>query len=51
MFEVILRDNKSGKEFTKVFWNETILKRFLMKVRKGKSLTLLQILNNSQLYD
>jgi hypothetical protein len=51
MYEVGLLNNKTKKEFTKVFDSEKTLKRFLIKVQKGKSLTVLHIINNSYLFD
>lgn len=51
MYEVNLLNNKTKQEFTKVFWNEKELKKFINKLKYSKNLTILQILNNSYLYD
>lgn len=51
MYEVVLRNNKTEEIFKKVFWNRKDVKNFVIKVNKGKKLTLLSILNNSYLYD
>lgn len=51
MYEVILRNNKTEEIFKKVFWSEKELKKFKNKVIRGKSLTILTILNNSYMYD
>lgn len=51
MYEVMLRNNKTQEEFTKVFWNKKEMTNFVRKVNKGKSLTLLMITDNSYMYD
>ena len=51
MFEVTLLNNKTKEQFTKIFWSKKELDKFVNKVIRGKSLTLLGITNNQYLYD
>lgn len=51
MYEVDLKNNKTKEIFKKIFWSKKELKKFVIKVNKGKSLTLLGITDNSYMYD
>ena len=51
MYEVELRNNKTNETFKKIFWSKKELNKFVIKVNKGKSLTLLGITDNSYMYD
>ena len=51
MYQVLLLDLKTNKQFWKSFQTFKSYNVFTNKVRRGKQLKILQILDNSKYYD
>lgn len=51
MYQVLLLDLKTNKQFWKDFQTFKSYNSFVNKVRRGKQLKILQILDNTKYYD
>lgn len=51
MFEIILRNKKTGKTFSKWFYDKWAKNDFVRKCKYGNKLEVLQELDYSHLYD
>ena len=43
MITIVLMNNKTKQRFEKIFYSETLFRRFKKKVEKGKALTVLSV--------
>lgn len=51
MYEVVVLNLKNNEEFTKMFFDRSLLDKFVNKVTHSSKLKLLSIIDNSYMYD